>query len=46
VPETSKEFMTENEWGYSYEGKPATGDIVSPQGDKLAGRGDVRDGGS
>ncbi len=46
VPETSKEFMTENEWGYWYEGKPATADIVSPTGDKLASTGDVRDGGS
>lgn len=46
VPATSKEFMTENEWGYWYEGKPATGDIVSPQGQKLASAGDVRDGGS
>ena len=46
VPETSKEFMSENEWGYWYLGKPATGDIVSPTGDKLAAAGDVRDGGS
>ncbi|WP_394690634.1 PotD/PotF family extracellular solute-binding protein [Hoeflea sp.] len=46
VPETSKLFMTENEWGYWYEGKPATGDITSPTGDKLASAGDVRDGGS
>ena len=46
VPETSKEFMTENEWGYWYEGKPATADIVSPTGDKLASAGDTRDGGS
>lgn len=46
VPETSKAFMTENEWGYWYEGKAATGDIVSPTGDKLASTGDVRDGGS
>ncbi len=46
VPETSKEFMSENEWGYWYEGKAATGDIVSPTGDKLASAGDVRDGGS
>ncbi len=46
VPSTSKEFMSENEWGYWYEGKPATGDIVSPTGDKLATAGDVRDGGS
>ncbi|MEP3601089.1 MAG: PotD/PotF family extracellular solute-binding protein [Stappiaceae bacterium] len=46
VPETSKEFMSEDEWGYWYEGKEAAGDIVSPTGDKLAGAGDVRDGGS
>ena len=46
VPETSKAFMSEDEWGYWYEGKPATGDITSPTGDKLAGAGDVRDGGS
>ncbi|TPE51376.1 ABC transporter substrate-binding protein [Amaricoccus solimangrovi] len=46
VPETSKEFMSENEWGYWYEGKPATGDIVSPQGQKLAAAGETRDGGS
>ena len=46
VPETSKEFMTANEWGYWFEGKPATGDITSPTGDKLASAGDIRDGGS
>ncbi len=46
VPETSKEFMSENEWGYWYLGKPATADIVSPQGQKIASAGDVRDGGS
>ncbi len=46
VPSTSEKFMSENEWGYWYLGKPATGDIVSPTGDKLATAGDVRDGGS
>ena len=46
VPETSKEFMDVNEWGYWYEGKAATADIVSPTGQKLAGAGDTRDGGS
>ncbi|GHF44224.1 ABC transporter substrate-binding protein [Seohaeicola zhoushanensis] len=45
VPETSKEFMTADEWGYWFEGKAATGDITSPTGDKLAGAGDTRDGG-
>ncbi|MEP0521379.1 MAG: PotD/PotF family extracellular solute-binding protein [Hyphomicrobiales bacterium] len=46
VPETSKEFMSADEWGYWYEGKAAEGEIVSPTGDALAGAGDVRDGGS
>ena len=46
VPETSKEFMSADEWGYWFEGKAAGGDILSPTGDKLAGAGDLRDGGS
>jgi putative spermidine/putrescine transport system substrate-binding protein len=46
VPETSKEFMSADEWGYWFEGKAAAGDILSPTGDKLAGAGDLRDGGS
>lgn len=46
VPETSKEFMSANEWGYWFEGKPSTEDILSPFGDKLAGPGELRDGGS
>ncbi len=46
VPETSKAHMTENEWGYWFEGKPATDTITSPTGDALAQAGEVRDGGS
>ncbi len=46
VPETSKNFMTEDEWGYWFEGKEAVGDITNPFGDKLAGPGETRDGGS
>lgn len=46
VPETSKLFMSEDEWGFWYEGKAAQGDIVSPQGQVLEGPGAVRDGGS
>ena len=46
VPETSKEFMSENEWGYWFEGKEATDVITSPTGDELAQAGEVRDGGS
>ena len=46
VPETSKDFMSENEWGYWFEGKPATAEIVSPTGQVIGAAGDVRDGGS
>ncbi|MFN5999747.1 MAG: PotD/PotF family extracellular solute-binding protein, partial [Paracoccaceae bacterium] len=46
VPETSKLFMSEDEWGFWYEGKPATGDIVSPSGTVIEKAGAVRDGGS
>ncbi|CAA9394503.1 MAG: ABC transporter, substrate-binding protein (cluster 1, maltose/g3p/polyamine/iron) [uncultured Rubellimicrobium sp.] len=46
VPETSKAFMSENEWGYWFEGKPAVEPITNPFGDVLAQPGEVRDGGS
>ncbi|MBX2882738.1 MAG: extracellular solute-binding protein [Granulosicoccus sp.] len=46
VPETSKNFMSEDEWGYWFEGKPSQGDIVNPQGVKMEGPGAIRDGGS
>ena len=46
VPETSKLFMSEDEWGFWYEGKESKGDIVSPSGAILEGPGAVRDGGS
>ena len=46
VPETSKEFMSADEWGYWFEGKPAEGEIVNPQGVKMEDPGAVRDGGS
>ncbi|NNE89294.1 MAG: extracellular solute-binding protein [Silicimonas sp.] len=46
VPETSKNYMSENEWGYWFEGKAATDTITSPTGDALAQAGEVRDGGS
>ncbi|MEL0438858.1 ABC transporter substrate-binding protein [Phycobacter sp. K97] len=46
VPETSKNFMTADEWSYWFEGKPAAGDITNPFGDVLAKAGDTRDGGS
>ncbi|WP_319520494.1 PotD/PotF family extracellular solute-binding protein [uncultured Martelella sp.] len=43
---SAKKFMTEDEWGFWVEGKPAQGDIVSPEGVKMEGPGAVRDGGS
>ena len=46
VPETSKLFMSDDEWGYWYEGKESQGEIVSPSGQVLEGPGAVRDGGS
>ena len=46
VPETAKDHLTANEWGFFYEGKAATEAIVSPTGDKTNEAGDVRDGGS
>jgi len=46
VPETSKDFMTENEWGYWFEGEPAQEEIVNPQGQVMEKAGAVRDGGS
>ena len=46
VPETSKNFMTEDEWGFWFEGKAAVGDITNPQGQVMEKAGAVRDGGS
>ena len=46
VPETSKEHMDANEWGYWSEGKPATADIANPYGQVMAKAGESRDGGS
>jgi putative spermidine/putrescine transport system substrate-binding protein len=46
VLDTAKAHMTDNEWGYWMEGKPATGDILSPDGKVVEKAGAVRDGGS
>ncbi|MEL6677661.1 MAG: PotD/PotF family extracellular solute-binding protein [Pseudomonadota bacterium] len=46
VPETSKNFMSADEWGFWFEGKPAEGDITNPFGDVMEKAGAVRDGGS
>lgn len=44
--ETAKQYMSEDEWGYWIEGKPAKGDILSPEGKVMEKAGTVRDGGS
>ncbi|MCT7373707.1 ABC transporter substrate-binding protein [Chelativorans salis] len=44
--ETAKEYMSEDEWGYWVEGKPAEGDILAPDGKVMEKAGAVRDGGS
>mgnify|MGYP002653938150 CR=1 FL=1 len=46
VPETSKNFMSEDEWGFWFEGKAAEGDITNPFGTVMEKAGAVRDGGS
>jgi putative spermidine/putrescine transport system substrate-binding protein len=46
VPETAKKFMSEDEWNYWYEGKPAQGEIRDPYGTLMEKPGKVRDGGS
>jgi putative spermidine/putrescine transport system substrate-binding protein len=46
VPPTAKKYMTETEWAYWYEGKPAPSDITDPYGVPMEKAGTVRDGGS
>ncbi len=46
VLDTAKEYMSPNEWGFWMEGKPATADILNPDGKVMEKTGAVRDGGS
>lgn len=46
ILETTKKTMTEDEWGYWYDGKPAKGEIKDPYGTVMEKAGAVRDGGS
>jgi len=46
VPSTAKQYMEDYEWDYWMLGKAATKDIKAPDGKKLAGSGEIRDGGS
>jgi putative spermidine/putrescine transport system substrate-binding protein len=44
--DTAKAFMSEDEWAFWMDGKPAKGDILSPDGKVMEKAGAVRDGGS
>src|SRR5688500_6696366 len=46
VPEAAKAHLTDNEWGFFYEGKAATEPITGPTGEVTNKPGAVRDGGS
>lgn len=46
VPETSKNYMSEDEWAFWFEGKAAEGDITNPFGTVMEKAGALRDGGS
>ncbi|MFV0244541.1 MAG: PotD/PotF family extracellular solute-binding protein [Qingshengfaniella sp.] len=46
VPENVQGHMTENEFGYWYEGKPASEDILNPFGKVMEKAGVIRDGGA
>ncbi len=46
VPETAKANLSDDEWGYWYDGKPAANDILDPYGNVMEKAGTVRDGGS
>jgi putative spermidine/putrescine transport system substrate-binding protein len=45
-PENERKFLSEDEQGYWFDGKPAQGDIMSPFGKVMEKAGNVRDGGS
>ena len=45
-PANARKFLSEDEQGYWFDGKPAQGDILSPFGKVMEKAGNVRDGGS
>ena len=45
-PENTRKYLTPNEYGYWFEGKPAETDILSPFGKVMEKAGNVRDGGA
>ena len=46
VPSTAKKFLTQEEWDYWYDGKPAAVDIKDPYGKLMEKKGATRDGGA
>ena len=46
APETSKLFMSDDEWSFWFEGNKAKKDIMDPFGNKMESAGSIRDGGS
>jgi len=46
IPENAKKFLTQAEWDYWYEGKPAATDINNPFGKLMEKAGNTRDGGA
>ncbi len=46
VPETARNFLTDNEWGFFYQGEAATDTVTSPTGEVTNQAGETRDGGS
>lgn len=45
-PQRSKEFLSEDEWGYWYEGKSAQSDLRGTDGQVVVSKGERRDGGA
>lgn len=46
IPENAREYLSEAEWAYWYEGQEASEDMLAPDGGVVAKAGEVRDGGS
>ncbi|MBF0454577.1 MAG: extracellular solute-binding protein [Magnetococcales bacterium] len=46
IPERARPFLSQAEWDYWYEGKPASEDLLGPDGVKSIDKGAIRNGGS
>jgi putative spermidine/putrescine transport system substrate-binding protein len=46
IPENAREYLSEAEWAYWYEGQEASEDMLAPDGGVVAKAGEIRDGGS